>query len=276
MKGWSRTGLFTEDIAEAIDLDKIAASGQCFRWRKTGDGAYAIPAFGRVLHIARDSLGRLEADCARDEWEKLWRPYFDADTDYAAIRGEIARDDAYLLAAAEAGRGIVILRQEPFETLISFIVSQNNNIPRIRRILAALCADEDKKAEGDIIPCFPTPAGIAALGEEGLLRMGMGYRAEYVLEAARRYERAPFWADRDEPTADVLRRLTEYKGVGPKVAACVALFGLGRKDAFPVDVWVRRILDARYRGRFPMERYARNLGVYQQYMFYYERLLSGV
>jgi len=266
----------TKELSGILDLEKIAASGQCFRWLKTGERAFTIPAFGRVLHISQDDAGRLDADCAPEEWEQVWRTYFDVDTDYRAICCDIAQDDSYLRAAAEAARGITILRQDFFETLISFIVSQNNNIPRIKKILHALCAfDAAEGQEDQTLYRFPAPERIAALSEEELLRMGLGYRAAYVKETAASYAREPFSADENEPTSDVTRRLMEYKGVGVKVASCVALFGLGRKDAFPVDVWVRRILDTRYQQGFPMERYARFAGVYQQYMFYYERLLSG-
>lgn len=269
--------MITKDLSGIIDLEKIAASGQCFRWLKTGERAFTIPAFGKELHISQDEAGRLDADCGQEEWEQVWRTYFDLDTDYHAICCDIAQDDPYLRAAAKAGQGITILRQDFFETLISFIVSQNNNIPRIKKILNALCAFGSAERHEDKALCrFPAPEQIAALSEEELLHMGLGYRAGYVKETAAKYARDPFFADENEPTFDVTQRLMEYKGVGIKVASCVALFGLGRKDAFPVDVWVRRILDTRYQQGFPMERYARFAGVYQQYMFYYERLLSGV
>ncbi len=244
-----------------LDLDKIARSGQCFRWEPAGPGAYIIPAFGRSLRVRQTGINEMEADCAPAEWDAVWAAYFDWDTDYAAICERIDPADASLRAAAEAARGVRILRQELWETLISFIISQNNNIPRIKRTLKRLC----ERFGG-----FPKPEALAGCGLDALREDGLGYRAPYLISAA-----AQFIADGPLPPGrafeDDRATLMTYAGVGPKVADCVCLFGLGHKEAFPVDTWVRRVVKQRYQGRFPLERYPGCAGVMQQFLFFAER-----
>lgn len=250
-----------------LALLKIAESGQCFRWEQTGEDRFLIPARDRLLCIRQEKNGGVAAECSADEWSGVWKDYFDLNADYRALERAIDPGDAYLRAAARAGRGMTILKQDFFETLISFIISQNNNIPRIRAILRALCEKT--------YPRFPTPREILALGENGLAPLKMGYRARYVLDAARQILETPLTTAPCETTDEVIARLMCLNGVGIKVASCVALFGLGRKDAFPIDTWMRRILSAHYPAGFPFARYAPAAGVYQQYMFYYERTLCG-
>ncbi len=246
-----------------LDLKKIADSGQCFRWECLGPGQYRIPAFGKALAVAQPAPDTLEVHCTPGEWKRLWAPYFDMDTDYEAIVGSVDPGDGYLRAAVEAARGIRILRQEPWEALASFLISQNNNIPRIKGIIRRLC-----EAFGD----FPKPGELAPCSLESLLGFGLGYRAKYLREAAVRF--LLDGREGPQPPGEYARdRLyfQSYSGVGEKVADCICLFGLGHKEAFPVDTWIRRILREQYGGRFPMERYRPWAGVLQQFMFYYER-----
>lgn len=250
---------------DAINLDQIAYSGQCFRWRREENG-YAIPCFGEVLHIRQTAENIVEADCSAEVWHNRWAAYFDADCpDYAQALAKIPESDQYLTQAAQVGRGIRILRQPLWETMASFIISQNNNIPRIAKSLERLC-EACGSAEA-----FPNPECVGQMTEEQLRQMGMGYRARYIQQAARR-----FIADRADlllPTMDEAQAqayLTSYLGVGVKVADCIRLFALGQHRAFPVDTWIRRILKEHYPQGFP-EIYAPYGGVYQQYMFFYER-----
>lgn len=260
-------------IDDDFDLDKIAESGQCFRWERVG-GGWRIPHKGRCLTIEKLSAKEYRLDCAQQEFETLWRPYFDLDESYAAIRERIEPErDPFLYRAAAYGRGIRILRQDPWETLISFIISQNRNIPAIRRSVELLCRAAGKPVDGgggEPVYSFPTPEEILSLDREGLALCRLGYRDRYVLAAAERVADNKHWPEALAATdvGAAVAALTGFLGVGVKVASCVALFGLHRLDAFPVDVWMRRALSAEYPQGYPHDEYSPYNGVYQQYIFY--------
>ena len=246
-----------------LDLEQIDRSGQCFRWQREEDGAYRIPAYGRVLRARQLSADTVELDCTQADWQDVWADYFDMQTDYAAIMAQIDPEDAYLRAAAACGSGIRILRQPLWEVIAAFIISQNNNIPRIRGSMARLCGGEAD---------FPGPQAVARMDEQSLRTMGLGYRAEYLLRAAQTFSEAQVLdALAAMPYAQAREQLTACRGIGPKVADCICLFGLGHREAFPVDTWVRRIVQQHYGGCFPCERYAGVQGIMQQWMFAYER-----
>ena len=250
---------------DSIDLDLIAASGQCFRWQRLSDGRYAIPVFGAVFEARQTASDAVTFESEWDESRALaaMRRYFDADCDYARILRDVPPEDEALFEAANLGLGMRILRQPLWETLVSFILSQNNNIPRIRGLIERLC--------GGALAPFPPAQAVAAMGEESLRALGMGYRAPYVRKAAQRFtsEEESRLSAMDYPHAR--EALTAYAGVGGKVADCVCLYALGHKRAFPVDVWVKRALEAHYPGGFPLadSPYA---GVYQQVLFERERM----
>lgn len=260
-----------------FDLTRIAESGQCFRWEAQEDGGYRIPFRNSCLYIRDMGNGKFELDCSDGEFHALWRDYFDLNTDYAGIRARVDKlQDPFLYCAAQAEQGIRILRQDPWETLVSFIISQNRNIPAIRRSIDLLCraageALEDRR--GERYYAFPSPEGILKLGDAALDACRLGYRAKYVRAAAQRAAEGLFSAESllETPEAETLSALTGLYGVGIKVASCVSLFGLHHLDAFPVDVWIRRVLEAEYPGGYPYELYSPYNGVYQQYMFAYCR-----
>ena len=245
-----------------LDLRHIYESGQCFRWEPLGQDTYRIPAFGRTLTV-RQTDGVFDFSCGAGEFDALWRSYFDLDTDYAAIKARVAPRDAYLQAAVAYGWGMRILRQDLWEVIVSFIVSQNNNIPRIRKNLRDLCAMQGG--------AFPTPAALAAAQPETLRALGLGYRAEYLCAAGAHFTQAgALDALRAMSDPEAHTALRAVKGVGPKVADCICLFGLHHVDAFPVDTHVKQILSAHYPKGFPFRRYAGCAGILQQYMFYYD------
>ncbi len=259
-----------------LNLSAIADSGQCFRWRKREDG-YVIPALGRVLRIRETPGGALELDCPEEEYALLWRAYFDLDTDYGAMAAVLPKEDGYLRAAAEYGRGIRILRQDPWETLVTFLISQRKNIPAIRQAVEKLCLTVGRVIEEDEegpIYAFPFPAELKRLGEEGLRACGLGYRAPYVLRAAEVFSDTDLNGFRGLTDEALLQALRALYGVGPKIAQCVMLFGFHRLNAFPVDVWIQRVADRRYPGGLRPERFSPFAGVMQQYMYAYERYLS--
>ena len=265
------------EIRDDFDLKKIAESGQCFRWTTLEDGSWRIPYRGSCLHISVSGKHSYALDCSREEFDDLWRPYFDLDTDYRGIRSRIDPAlDPFLFKAAQAEQGIRILRQEPWEALVSFIISQNRNIPAIRRSIDLLCrAAGERKEDRRGLPyfTFPSPEAILDLDGAALEACRLGYRRRYVLAAAEwvsegRIDLGSLLTASEEET---LAALTALCGVGIKVASCVSLFGLHHLDAFPVDVWMRRVLEAEYPEGFPFTLYRPYSGVCQQYLFAYYR-----
>lgn len=262
-----------------FSLRKIEESGQCFRWTELSEGSFLIQSGNRLLTIRPGGeQNRYEVSCSIPEWNSFWHHYFDLDTDYAAIRSMIdRRKDPYLFKAAEAGREIRILNQDPWETLISFIISQRKSIPAIRTCIEKLCIAAGKQLEestnGTAYYAFPSPEALASLDEERLSECGLGYRTRYIaattnLIASGTVSLEEMQNLNDEEQLSVLMKLP---GVGIKVASCVQLFGFHRLNAFPKDVWINRTLQEHYPEGFPYRQYDPYSGVMQQYLFYYRR-----
>lgn len=258
-----------------LDLDQIAASGQCFTWQRLGEGHYGIPARGSYVE-AEQRGERLVFSCGETEFEALWADYFDLSTDYEAIQAAIDPADGYLRAAARYGRGIRVLRQDLWEVLVSFLISQNNNIGRITRSVQGLCRrwGEERRAGSRTYWSFPSPAALVGASESDFAALGLGYRARYLVRLTAEVEAAGYedWARRLRAAGaeEAMERLTGLYGVGKKVAQCVCLFGLHQVDAFPVDTHIRRVLEAHYPAGFDLERYKGYGGILQQYLFYYD------
>lgn len=262
---------------DVCNLDQIAESGQCFRWTPCREGGYLVHDGADQAHIKQ--IGDILVVRYAGDTLAKWFKYLDAGTDYRHILESIPADDKYLRAAADRGRGLRILRADLWETMASFIISQNNNIPRIKASIYALCRKLGKPrrsvmgdlGEPDFYFTFPTPADMADL--DALQGLGLGYRDKYLAELARDVMLGRFRPDKlqDMSTDEARRYLKSVRGIGNKVANCILLFGLGRHDAFPVDTWMKKVIDREYGGRFPLERYSGNAGVIQQYMFYAER-----
>lgn len=258
-----------------MDLVQLAGSGQSFTWHALGEGRWGVAAFGRYLELTQQG-NRFVLDCEEAEFEAVWRAYFDLDTDYAAIRASIDPQDAYLCGAADFGHGVRVLRQNLWEVMVSFLISQNNNISRIRASVTALCTHygEQRLRRDGVTPyhTFPTPDALAQGTAADFSVLGLGYRAKYLEALARELcgqglpeLRRALDAAGDEEAVALLRGLY---GIGPKVADCIALFGLHRIDRFPVDTHIRKVLATHYPQGFPLERYRGCLGILQQYMFY--------
>lgn len=254
---------------ENFDLKQIAESGQCFRMNMSDDRTARLTAYGKVLDINDRGGGDFCFSCPEKEFEEIWSSYFDLETDYGRFISSIDPNDRFLLRAAEVGNGIRILRQDPFETLISFIISQRKNIPAIKASVEKLCKACGEKITSDIY-AFPSAKAIYSLSEKELSECSLGYRVSYVREAAERV--ALGQTDLSElnglSDGELFGELTSFKGVGKKVANCVMLFAYHRIAAFPRDVWIGRIEEEYYKGRFPESRYEGYAGVLQQYMFY--------
>ena len=236
-------------ITDDFDPDRIAQSGQCFRWEKVDDETWRIIAGKTCLYMTPLGDDLYEFDCSEDEFENFWRDYFDLQENYEKIRGGIDQgEDPFLWQAAEQEKGIRILRQDPWEMLITFIISQNRNIPAIRNsveLLAERCGEKRIDSRGEYFYAFPEPAALAALPESDLKSCKLGYRCKYVHAAAEAVSNGDIdllsLLAADE--ASTITALTKLFGVGTKVANCVSLFGLHHVNAFPGDVWIRRVLD---------------------------------
>lgn len=250
------------DLAETLDC------GQCFRWNRQADGSYTGVAFGRVLNISGENL----QDILKDPF---WREYFDFELDYEKIRSALSAADPVLASAAEFAPGMRILNQEPWEALCSFILSQNNNIPRIKGIVARLCGEFGEEIGGE--HAFPKPEALAVLCEQDLSGIRCGFRARYLLDAAKKVAEGEINFDelKQLPLPDARARLMRIVGVGPKVAECALLYGLHRLEAFPMDVWMKRAMRTLFPGREP-ESFGKYAGIAQQYIFHYSRMNPGL
>ena len=259
---------------EDFNIRKIAESGQCFRLNPNEKGGYTLAANGRALHLWDTEDGCM-LDCPQAEFDALWRDYFDLGTDYAAIRAQADESDAFLHRACGYGAGIRMLRQDPWEMLVSFIISQRKNIPAIKFCIEALCSryGEAMESGGERWFTFPSAERLAALDEAHFLACSLGYRATYVLSAARMAASGALDLDAIASLDDgaLLAALLAVSGVGEKVANCVMLFGYHRLSRFPRDVWINRVEAREYGGAFPLSRYPKTAGALQQYIFYYAR-----
>ena len=264
-------------ITDDFDPDRIAESGQCFRWEKTEGETWRIIAGKACLYLTSLGDDLYEFECTEDEYENFWRQYFDLQENYQNIRSRIDHEeDPFLWQAAEQEKGIRILRQDPWEMLITFIISQNRNIPAIRNsveLLAEKCGEKRIDSKGKGFYAFPEPAALAALPEDDLKSCKLGYRCKYVHAAAEAVSNGDIdlWSLLVADETSTINALTKLFGVGTKVANCVSLFGLHHVNAFPVDVWIRRVLDEQYPDGYPYEKYAPYNGICQQYMFAYYR-----
>lgn len=264
----------TERSIPDFDLDQIARSGQCFRFRPLGERHYALVAGGRYLEVSQQGQ-TVRFDCPEDEFEAVWRPYFDLDADYGRYKSAVAKRDKYLQSAVAAAGGLRILRQELWETIVCFIISQQNNIARITKCVENLCllfGETCYNKSKQVYNAFPSAERLAACTADELAPIRLGYRAKYILAAARQVASGEVDLDavRRMDYAHAKAELMRLTGVGVKVAECICLFALHHIDAFPIDTHIRQMLDAHYPKGFPLRRYRGFAGVMQQYAFYYE------
>ena len=244
--------------------------GQSFRWVKTQDGGMHGVAYGRALTVYEDEKFIMLVGADEKDFNDIWKSYFDLETDYVSICEKLKKDP-YLKSAIDKYYGIRILRQEPWETLCSFIISQNNNIPRIKGIIHRLCENfGEDLGNGD--HTFPTPEKILEAGADELGVLRAGFRTKYIIDAAEKVVNGEVDFDYIQKSTpeDGAQMLKKIKGVGDKVSACVLLYGFGKHNVVPVDVWVKRILEETYPNGLP-ECTQGVKGIAQQYLFHYKR-----
>ena len=261
-----------------FSLREICQSGQCFRMRETEEkNTYELIAGDKYLKASQEG-SIVNFFCSDMEFICYWVPYFDIDVDYGKYIQTVNPRDSYLNAAVQCGSGIRILHQDLWEMIITFLISQQNNISRIRGCIERLCARYGEKMESDSTEyySFPTPEQLSTATEADLRQLGMGYRARYIVETTRSILTGEVSLDRlyqIKYYRTARKELMKLSGVGEKVADCICLFALHHMDAFPIDTHIRQVLDEHYRRGFPNRRYRGMRGIMQQYIFYYE--LSG-
>ena len=257
------TGVKNLNIAQTLDC------GQAFRWSRYDGNIWHGIAYGTYLKLEQQDDKIILYETERDTYEKIWRNYFDLDRDYASVIDSISHNEI-LKKAAELGSGIRILRQDSWEALCSFIISQNNNIPRIKGIVERLCENFGEKIKGGYT--FPSAEKIATLSLDDLAVLRSGFRAKYILDAAKKVANGiiDFEQFKGLSTDNARTELMKIYGVGAKVADCAMLYGMGRLDAFPKDVWIKRALDVLFGGDLP-ESTGEYAGIIQQYIFFYAR-----
>jgi len=256
-----------------FDLAKTFECGQCFRWNTDENGDYIGVAHGQAARL-RSRGDSIIISCPAEDYKAVWHDYFDLDRDYSAIRSQLCIDE-FMQQATDFGAGIRILKQNKWEALCSFIISQNNNIPRIKSIVNKLCSmfGNSIDFEGTLYYTFPSADRLAMFSAENLADLRCGYRAEYIIRTAKAV--ADGAIDLDElslSTPDAARAaLKRLHGVGDKVADCVLLFGLHMLDAFPVDVWMKRAVANHFDTSFDPAIFTPHAGIAQQYIFHYIR-----
>ncbi len=235
-------------------------------------------ACGKALTVSETDDGIVFYDTSEEDFKNFWFNYFDLGNDYGIIKKSLS-GELCMNKAIEEGRGIRILNQELFETIISFIISQSNNIPRIRKIIESLCSlcGNEINYRGKVYYSFPTPE---AIFNTDISPIKAGFRDKYILNTAKYVLDNPDFLDslKASSTVDAKKMLMSLKGIGNKVSDCILLFGLGKTDSFPVDVWMHRIMEQLYFGKkcsipeitsYAAEKFGKYSGYAQQYLFYY-------
>ena len=275
--------------SDTFELADIFECGQCFRWNKEENGSYTGVFHKNVLNVEKVGNEIIFKGICEGNIEKICTDYFDLSRDYSKIKEELSKIDDNLKTSVEYGKGIRILNQDLWETIISFIISANNNIPRIKGIIERLAkAYGDKiEYEGKDYYTFPTPEQLRNVNIQEVRNLGLGFRD------IRLYETTHMILDKEVdlnklskmPTKQAREELLRLSGVGPKVADCILLFStLKRFDVFPIDVWVRRVMNELYIKnadetkvtkneiqRLADEKFGALQGLAQQYLFYWKR-----
>lgn len=245
-----------------FDLDETLDCGQAFRWEKTGDKAYHGAMLNRPLDICAEKDYFLLKNTSEEDFLGIWADYFDLHEDYGELKRRFAEEETLSKACNYAG-GIRLLRQDKWEALLSFIISQNNNIPRIKGIIGRLC-DENGG--------FPSAQQLSGKSADDFAYLRAGFRAKYIADCVERVCGGDIMLDdiAKLPVPEAKQALMRIKGVGPKVADCTMLYGMHKVDCVPMDVWMKRVMAQYYPDGFP-EYIVPYAGIAQQYLFHYIR-----
>lgn len=272
-----------------FNIKQILECGQCFRWEKKAELNYIIIAYGRVIEVIQEDDKVTILNSNKEDFNNIWFEYFDLGRDYSKIKDELSKDEI-LKKSVDYGYGIRILSQEPFELVISFIISARNSIPSIKKTIKKISERWGKEIEynGEKFYTFPTPEMLKDATEDDIRETGASFRSKYIfdtvfninkdldnIDGVYNLKRIASLSDDECHTA-----LQEFKGVGAKVADCIMLFSMKKYSAFPVDVWVKRAMMHFYNAKegslnkiriFARDKFKDLSGFAQQYLFYYAR-----
>ena len=267
---------------DTLDIYKTFDCGQCFRFEPVSlfgnKYEYGGVAFSKYVVFAQNSTDEIIVyGTGKDEFYSIWANFLSLDSSYDKINTQITSvvDSEHMRLATSYSSGIRILRQDPWESICSFIISQNNNIPRIKKIIRELSEKYGTKCvfEGESYYAFPTIESLNKAGVDGIFALKTGFRAKYIYDATEKLLNGEVDLNRifelDYENAE--EELSKIKGIGKKVAACALLFGFNKTEAFPIDVWMKRSLDKHFGGKIDVEALGKAAGIAQQYLFYYER-----
>lgn len=264
-------------ITDDFDLEKIAKSGQIFRISKSRDDkcpSYSFISQNHYLEVKQISDNFYDFSCTEEEFDNCWHDFFDLDTSYKDIRTSAHGINSFVDMTLEYGKGLRILRQDMFEMVVTFIISQRKSMPAIATAINKLCLQfgEIEQPSRNKFYKFPTPSSLASANLDDICKCGTGYRAEYIRDAAQKVSSGEIdlsllnKMDDDE----LFDKLCSIKGVGTKVANCIMLFGYHRTRRAPIDVWIQRVIDYDLNGENIFEKFEDNAGIIQQYLFYYK------
>lgn len=275
---------------EYFNIGQILESGQVFRFERVNDHVYILIAKGKCIKITQlpESTTLIIHNSSLGEFEEIWREYFDIDTDYSAIAKNLAAKDQHLAQAIDFGKGVRILKQDPWEMLISFIISQNKAIPHIQQCIINITERYGQpigyeETTQKTYYTFPTPEELARATEEELRGCKVGFRAPYIIDACKKVVSGEIVLNDlfNMDLVEAKEQLMKIKGVGPKVSDCILLFAYSKMNLFPTDVWIKRVIEGMYFDgtevsltaiqTFAREYFGELAGYAQQYLFYYGR-----
>ena len=274
---------------DSFNIEHIFECGQCFRWNKINENTYLGVIKGAVIRVKQEGTKITFEGNSNEDFKKIVNNYFDLKTNYMDYKNSLSNVDEYMKESIKFGNGIRILKQDLWECIISFIISANNNIPRIKKIIESLSKEYGKKIEfdGKIYYEFPTPEELSRATVKDLRNLGTGFRDVRIYNTTRMILSKEVSLEKIaamETTDEMREELLKLDGVGPKVADCILLFGLNRFDVFPIDVWVRRVMndlyihneiedkvDKKEIKKLAEEKFGKLTGIAQQYLFYWKR-----
>lgn len=280
-------GVILEEV-EDFELPHIFECGQCFRWNKEDDGSYTGVALGKVINLKKEGDNVYIDNTNYSEFMDVWHDYFDLKRDYGDIKEKLSEIDDTMLTSTNFGYGIRILKQDEWETLVSFIISANNRIPMIKRAIEALSKNYGEyigQYKGRDHYSFPKAERLYNLDVDDIMFSGIGFRGKYILSAAKLIvqDGVDIYGLKNLSTEKARERLMKFPGIGPKVSDCIMLFSMDKDDAFPIDIWVKRVMEYFYipEGtslkkiqQFAQNKFGSLAGFAQQYLFYYARELK--
>lgn len=274
---------FVVNNIQDFELAHIFECGQCFRWRKNIDGSYTGVIRQGVINVKKNENNVTFTGIVDGDMEDICKDYFDLDRNYGDIKKSLCENDENMKIASEYGCGIRILHQDPWEMIISFIISAANNIPRISKTIENISKAYGKEIiyNQNKYYLFPTAEELSKATIDDLRKLNLGFRDKYVFEATKRVNEGVVNIEtlKTMPTLEARKELMKIPGIGAKVADCILLFSMGRMESFPVDTWIKKIMSELYVdstnitkiNQYASQKFGKYAGIAQQYLFYYKR-----